>query len=405
MRAFVARQPVFDQNERIFAYDLALRGPIGASGLHEEASAEQLVNEVFVEIGLDRVAEKHGVLLTANREMLMRGSLHVLPADRVIIQIPADAAADARAVAPCAELAKAGYRLALQALPDTPFASGLMELAELVNVDVGTLTPAQLVSLSEKLKGRAKHLMATNVRHSTERDRCAKAGFDLFAGYRFSAPETFTHREIGIQHVLVFRVLKLVRDPNAGDQEIEELIQRDVGLSVKLLRIVNSASVGGREIWSIGHALRLLGREQVGRWLTVLLVSDGASDGVRAELTQLALLRARMCELLAEEVGLRQARGPLFLVGMLSVLDQLLEVPMQSICDEMDLAGDVRAALLHRKEFFGDALRLVESYVNGAWDEIGPNAERVGFAPARMQSIYLDALAWASSQRQSAVAT
>ena len=113
--------------------------------------------------------------------------------------------------------------------------------------------------------------------------------------------------------MLVFRVLKLVRDPNAGDQEIEELIQRDVGLSVKLLRIVNSASVGGREIWSIGHALRLLGREQVGRWLTVLLVSDGASDGVRAELTQLALLRARMCELLAEEVGLRQARGPLFL--------------------------------------------------------------------------------------------
>ena len=101
------------------------------------------------------------------------------------------------------------------------------------------------------------------------------------------------------------------------------MLRRDVALSYKLLRMVNSAAIGGRDIWSIGHALRLLGRDQVARWLGLLLVTDGAKDGVRAELMNLALVRARMCELLADASGVPRARGPLFLVGMLSVLDQL----------------------------------------------------------------------------------
>ena len=135
------------------------------------------------------------------------------------------------------------------------------------------------------------------------------------------------------------------------------------GLSYKLLRMVNSASTGGRDIWSIGHALRLLGREQVGRWLSVLLVTDGESDGVRGELMHLALLRARMCERVADITGLKQARGSLFLIGMLSVLDQLLELPMASLCDAMDLAPDLRGrahaagGLLRRRTPLGRSLR------------------------------------------------
>src|SRR5436305_8915181 len=130
MRVFVALQPVFDQHEKIFAYDLALRGPVGESGLHEESSPEQLINEIFLEIGLDRVAEGHVVLVTVNREMLLRGALHVLPADRAIVQIPAAAGADARIIPACKELAAAGYRISLQAIDhETPFAPGLLELA------------------------------------------------------------------------------------------------------------------------------------------------------------------------------------------------------------------------------------------------------------------------------------
>src|SRR6185503_8582698 len=203
-----------------------------------------------------------------------------------------------------------------------------------------------------------------------------------------------------IEHVMTFRLIKMVRDPKSTDAAIEEVLRRDVALSYKLLRMVNSAAVGGRDIWSIGHALRLLGREKVARWLGLLLVTDGSKDGVRAELMNSSLVRARMCELLADSSGVPRARGPLFLCGMLSILDQLLETPMETLADSMELAPDVRLALLHRQDFYGEVLGLVEAYEQGWWDQVDRLANSVGVSPVALGPIYLDALAWASEHQR-----
>jgi EAL and modified HD-GYP domain-containing signal transduction protein len=400
MKTLVARQPVFDRQEKIFAYDLAVRGPLGPEGLHSEMPPEQLVAEIFLEIGIDRVADGHRVLVTVDRDMLLRGSVPLLPADRAIVQLRTGPGADADVIAACRDLVARGYQFVLCGEDPSRFAPSLVELAHVVKVDVSSIDPGLLPSVADSLRGYQARLLATNVRHRTERDNCAELGFDLFSGFRFSAPETLVRRELGIEHVFTFRVLKLVRDPNTSDQEIEDVVRRDVALSYKLLRMVNSAATGGRDIWSIGHALRLLGREQVARWLSVLLVTDGGGEGVRAELMHLALLRARMCELIAELSGVKHARGPLFLIGMVSVLDQLLETPMAALCDTMELAPDLRAALLHRKDFFGAALRLVEAYEVGAWNDVESLASNLCIAPADLRPLYFDALGWAGSHRK-----
>jgi EAL and modified HD-GYP domain-containing signal transduction protein len=191
------------------------------------------------------------------------------------------------------------------------------------------------------------------------------------------------------------RLLKMVRDPNAMDAEIEDSLRRDVALSYKLLRMVNSAAVAGRDIWSIGHAVRLLGREQVARWLGLLLVTDGARDGVRGELMTLALGRARMCELLATASGVPRAGGSLFLVGMLSVLDQLLETPMDVLADSMDLARDIRLAVLERADYYGAVLALVEAYEQGRWDQVDGLAGSIGVGAVSLSPLYLKSLEWA----------
>jgi len=209
-----------------------------------------------------------------------------------------------------------------------------------------------------------------------------------------------TRRDLPIEHVLTFRLLKMVRDPKTNDSELEDVLRRDVALSYKLLRMVNSAAIGGRDIWSIGHALRLLGRDQVARWLGLLLVTDGTRDGVRAELMSIALVRARMCELLADASGVPRARGPLFLVGMLSVLDQLLETPMETLADSMELASDVRLALLSRQEFYGEVLGLVEAYEQGWWDHVDQFAAIVGVSVVALGPLYLESLAWASEHQR-----
>jgi c-di-GMP phosphodiesterase len=245
-------------------------------------------------------------------------------------------------------------------------------------------------------------MLAQHVRHRIERDLCTKLGFELFEGYKFTAPETLVRRDLPVEHVLTFRLLKMVRDPKSTDNELEDVLRRDVALSYKLLRMVNSAAVGGRDIWSIGHALRLLGRDQVARWLGLLLVTDSGKDGVRAELMHLALVRARMCELLADASGVPRARGPLFLVGMLSVLDQLLETPMELLAESMELAPDVRAALLTREDFYGAVLGLVEAYEHGEWDQVDTLSGSVEVSPIRLAPMYLEALGWANEHRASA---
>lgn len=402
--SMIARRPVFDLHERVFAYDLTGQEAVGATGFFQELSPEQLIAQVFLEIGLDRVTDGHTACLPVSRDLLVGGTLPDLPADRVILGIPESIASDAECVMACTKLAAGGHRLAVPVIDlDAPRA--LLAAAHVIRIDVTAFSAPDLAALADRLREHPARLLATNVRHAGQRDVCATLGFDLFEGYHFSTPETPAIRDVGIEHLTVFRVLKLVRDPDASDLEIETMLQRDVGLTYKLLRMVNSAATGARGISSIGHALRLLGREQVGRWLAILLVTDGNNAGVRGELMQLALIRARMCELFADLANARASRGPLFLVGMVSVLDQLLEVPLERLCDAMELAPELREALLHRSGFLGDALRLVEAYVAAAWSEVASAATALKVDAAQLLPLYLDALAWAKAHQSAGEAS
>lgn len=401
MEILVARQPVFDRQEQLFGYNLVLRRP-GPKHRTAEVLPEQLVADTFLGIGIDQVASGRRAFLTIDRDMLLGGAVRLLPADRVILQINGTIGVDADLLQACDQLVWSGYSFSIETDQPELLPVELLRLADIVKVDIAATDPALLPELAPWLRSYQVRLLALHVRHRIERDSCTALGFELFEGYRFVGPETLSRRDLPIEHVLTFRLLKMVRDAKATDAEIEDVLRRDVALSYKLLRMVNSAAVGGRDIWSIGHALRLLGRDQVSRWLGLLLVTDGSSEGVRAELMHLALVRARMCELLAEASGIPRARGPLFLVGMLSLLDQLLEMPMETLADSMELASDVRVALLHREDFYGAVLSLVESYEHGWWDQVDALSAAVGVEPAALAPVYLTALAWATEHARAA---
>ncbi|MEP6495082.1 MAG: HDOD domain-containing protein [bacterium] len=399
MEILVARQPVFDRNEQLFGYDLVLRRPSGA-WMPDDRLPEQLVADTFLGIGIDQVAAGRRAFVTVDRDMLLGGAVRLLPAERVILQLNGEAGADGDMLAACDQLVWAGYCFSVSSPQPEMLPDELLRLAEIVKVDIVHTDPAMLPELAAWLRSYHVRLLALDVRHRKERDTCSGLGFELFEGYSFTAPETLTRRDLPIEHVLTFRLLKMVRDPKTPDAQIEELLRRDVALSYKLLRMVNSAAIGGRDIWSIGHALRLLGRDQVSRWLGLLLVTDGARDGVRAELMTLSLVRARLCELLAEASGVPRAKGSLFLVGMLSLLDQLLETPMALLADSMELAHDVRVALLHREEYYGAILSLVEAYEHGWWESVDSLTESIGIDPIVLAPLYLNALAWASEHQR-----
>ncbi|MEP6690938.1 MAG: HDOD domain-containing protein [Gemmatimonadaceae bacterium] len=197
--------------------------------------------------------------------------------------------------------------------------------------------------------------------------------------------------------------MNLLQDINANDRKIVETFQTDVALSYKLLRIVNSASFGGRGIESIQHAMLLVGRQALHRWLSLLLVSSLAiRTGMDQELALAAIRRARMCELLDESSGQRASAGQLFLVGLFSVLDALLKIPMEEIIGRLDLADDVRSALLGRTGALAPALELCEAYEAGSWESVTRIAEGMRVDAQQVPTIYLDSLGWASERLKAA---
>ena len=171
-----------------------------------------------------------------------------------------------------------------------------------------------------------------------------------------------------------------------------------------LLRIVNSAAVGGTEIWSIAHAIRLLGRVALYRWLSMCLLASHSGRGVTEELHRATLVRAHWCESLAAACGVPRAAPSLFLVGLFSLLDVITGVTMPDLLRQIQPASDVRAALLERRDWFGAALALVEAWEDGDWPEVLNRSAELGVAPTALPTLYREALDWADAQSAMAAA-
>jgi len=404
MQILVARQPIFDRKEGLYGYDLILRRPDGSS-IGGDVPAERLIVDTFLGIGIDQVAAGHRAFVTIDRDVLLGGAVRLLPPDRVVLQIDGKLAPEADVLAACSDLVASGYSFAIDSPVPESLSDEALNLAYIVKVDVSTTPPELLPDLARWLQNRKAKLLAVHVRHRAERDACRALGFEFFEGHNSSSPETLVRRDLPIEHLATFQLLKMVRETKTTDNEIEDVLKHDVALSYKLLRMVNSAAVGGRNIWSIGHALRMLGRDPIARWLSMLLVTDTKNlDAAKSELVHLALFRARMCELLAEAASVPRAKGPLFLVGMFSVLDRLLETPMDKLVESMEFASDVKVALLSRGDFYGVTLSLVEAYERGEWDKVDALADSLGLGTITLPPMYLTALSWATEQSSSKAA-
>jgi EAL and modified HD-GYP domain-containing signal transduction protein len=302
---------------------------------------------------------------------------------------------DDEVVAACERLVAAGYRLALD-----DFVSGgpherLVHLAEIIKVDVLDRPPAELREAAAPLLARKVRLLAERVETAAVRDSCRDLGFELFQGYFYSRPELIARRGISVEHAAIVQLMNLLRDEEVSDAGVEEAFRRDPTLSYKLLQVVNAASYGGRGIESILHAIRILGRGTLHRWLSLLLASSLATQGAMdAERVHAAVLRARLCERLGETAGQR-ASGPLFMVGLFSMMDALLGTPMDELLGQINLAEEMRDALLRRAGPLAAWLGVVEAYETGRWDEVGRLTTVLGVAPAEVPELYLEALGWA----------
>lgn len=393
MNILLSRQPIFDRDEQIAGYELAYRAQPG-SGTAEDQSEEHLLVDAFVGVGLERVAEGSQAFLSISRELLLSGALELLNPDNVVLFVPPVGDEDAPQLDACRHLRELGFHLATDALALTDDAR-LLEVLGTARVDVSQAN-GQLADKAASLRARGIRLMADRVKGREARDELLKLGFELFHGFGSSRPEAVSRKDLSVDYLNTVRLMQEIREMDVPDSKIEARFRADISLSYKLLRIVNSAAIGCRGVDSIGHALRLLGRGPLYRWLGLLLVSSGLDGGVQTEVLHVALLRARLSEMLGEHAGRPAAGDSLYMVGLLSPLDILIGATMAELLPNMGLSEEVTNALLDRSGFHGAVLRLVEAYDLGHFDEFEERCSELSIDPADVASLYLEAFAWAN---------
>jgi c-di-GMP phosphodiesterase len=396
--AFIARQPIFNHKLNVVGYELLFRGRgYAADALIDDAerATATVVLNTLTELDMDRIVAGKTAWVNVSREFVLGDLIQAVPPSVVGLEIPETESFDDEMVEALGDLKRAGYKLALDDFRYREGSDAVLELLDVVKLSMPELGRQQMRELAARLRkdgGFSGKILADKLGTRPDHEVCIAAGYDQFQGYFFCRPAVVGTRGISANRLALLQVVGALNDPAIELSEIEQLVARDVALSFRLLRYVNSAYFGLRgDVRSIGQALALLGLENVRRWATLSTLAT--IDNKPTELTLTALIRARFCELAGAHRGIGSS-AELFTLGLFSVIDGMMDAPMHDVVASLPLAEDMREALVSRQGQMGQLLNCVTELETG---EDGPAIGFIGDAG----DIYLEALMWANSASES----
>jgi EAL and modified HD-GYP domain-containing signal transduction protein len=388
---FVARQPIFNAALEVAGYELLFRGGADAEALvvNAEGATATVVLNSFTEIGLERIVGASTAWINVSRDFVLGGLAHMVPPDVAVLEILEDQVIDDGFVAALEALKAQGYRLALDDFEYSPSADPLLPLVDIVKLDFVALGREGIARHVKQLRPYGVTLLAEKLETREDYAYCAELGCDLFQGFFFCKPELVRNRGIAANRLSLLQTVSALQDPTVDLTALEQLVSRDVALSFRLLRYINSAFFGLRmEVRSIGQALALLGVERLRHWTTLSLLAS--IDDKPPELTVTALVRARFCEQAAARLG---SPGQLFTLGLFSVIDALMDAPIAEVIASIPFPQEMRAALIDHSGPQGQLLDCVGALEAADFD-------RAQSIIANAGELYLEALVWANDAAQ-----
>ncbi len=393
---FIGRQPLVDKQQKIFGYELLFRdsGHATTANIADdlEAGTRVLVNTLS-NMGAEWLFGDKLAFINVAAQMLSSDFLELLPPQKVVLELIETVMPTEDLLVRVKDLRSKGYRFALDDFIPNQQNLPWLEVADYVKLDVQHIGASKVEQYIKILSKFPVKFIAEKVETHEEFNHCKNAGFDYYQGYYFAHPETLSTKVVTPDHTAVMQLLNLARE-NADIKDIETAFKRDVALSFKLLRYINSVGFGlSCEIQSIRHAVAILGYEQLYRWLTLLLVTAGASSTSPA-LMKTAVTRGRLTELLGEGLLEKQERDNLFIVGVFSLLDAMLEMPMEQVLDKLLLPESITDALLDRQGVYGPFLQLAEACEDEDSEKITEVAGLLSIKPEQVNKAHLSALAW-----------
>lgn len=398
MQVFVARQPIFDTRQRVVAYELLFRSGLENAfprGVDSDFASSRVINDSMMVFGFSALAGGRKLYVNVTQKVLSESLYAVLPVRQSVIELLESVKPTEATVAACKELKRAGYELALDDYVDGPEMDPLVALADIIKIDFLATPKDARAALRERFKRRRLSLLAEKVETHEQFREAREGGYSFFQGYFFQRPEMIAREDIPPFKLTHLDFLRELQQPDLNFERIEQVIKRDVSLSVKLLRYLNSASFYWRSrVTSLKHAMVLLGESAFRKWASLITVL-GISNDRPPELVVSSLVRAHFCEALCRTTKRADMELDAFLVGMLSMIDALVGRPSKEVLDEISVSPEVSAAVLGSTSTLGKLRALVVAYEAADWETTAALAKQLGVAEDQLPEIYQQSIKWA----------
>ena len=388
---FVARQPIFDRDERVFGYELLFRNGTEQAFQGDIDAAARSTLDSSLLFGIDTLCDHRRAFINCTREVLLNDMVTLLPPTLAVVEILESIEVDDEIISACQRLRSAGYLIALDDFTANDARESLFPLTDIIKVDLRATTRAERVDMMGSL-GASHSMLAEKVETQEEFRETLRDGFHYFQGFFFRRPELMKARDIPACQLNYLRMLAMVSRPTLDLKEIERAIKGEASVCYRLLRYLNSPVFAfHNNIHSVRHALGMLGEREIRRWVR-LVATLSAGKGKSSELVFSALIRARFCELLSPRLG--AGDSDLFLIGLLSLMDVIMQIPMAQILESVPVDQESKAALLGSGPLY-PIYRLMLAQEAGAWEDAANISALLGLPSDEVAEAYFNAVVWA----------
>ena len=368
---YIARQPIYDLNKAVMGYELLYRSnAVNQANIidPDQASCETILNS-FMHIGIDNIVGSALAFINLPREFVINDNLTPMFRDQSVLEILEYIKPDKAVLKGLQRLKSEGHQIALDDFIFRDELIPFVELADFIKIDVRSLTKTDIEQQVALLKPYNVKLIAEKVETHEAYHDCVDLGFEYFQGFFFCHPVMLTRKTLPSNKLVILNIINKLHEPDVGSDELEKILVQDIALSYKLLRYINSAAFAlRREVNSIKEAIILLGMDNLKNWITLIMMSR-IIDSKPTELIVTGMIRGKMCEFLAEN-NHPEIKHQMFIIGLFSVLDALMDQPLINLLDNVILSTPIKLALLDKSGIQGEIYQHVLQYEKCNWDEL-----------------------------------
>jgi EAL and modified HD-GYP domain-containing signal transduction protein len=401
---FLARQPILNSDQTLVAYELLFRrASSGPANVIDDLAATASVIAHASELGIANVIGASLGFFNVDAAVLMCDFVNFLPCDKVVLEILETVEVTPELVARVAELAGQGFTFALDdVISHSESLQKLLPLVKIIKIDITGMSKDEMAKLVSHFGKAGKLLLAEKVETIEQFTDCMDLGFHYFQGYYFARPVILSGKKLAPSQLAIMQLLSLIV-ADAETAEIEAAIKKDASLVLTLLRLTNTPGMGiTQRIDSLGQALTVLGRRQLQRWLQIILYAEHHKGSHFASpLLQLATTRGKLLELITETLkpGDRAMADTAFTVGIMSLMDTLFGQSMKDILAQVAVVDDVSDALLYRRGFYGDLLKLAEyiERIEKTGTLLMPTLKKLNLSIEELYALQISAFDWSNS--------